>query len=498
MTNQQLIDEIVSDLLSLEPGFTEEQVRPLVAKFLASRPAIEPTAEFREELYQTLLREIQRQPEKLTINSSNMFNKFKFTFAAVAMVAVFVVITTVMPKGEEVTLSSRQEINQLASNAFGSLTSLNTANVGGTGNRTQSGGGGGNLASALEGAVPAPAAVSEDAKMVAGMGGGSSLSFVPPVSYSFKYAGDEFTVEDSEMSVYQRQKGFGGASLGSFLDKFNVGLFNIDKFANATLDYITASQNIDFGYTLSLDTKQGYVSIFENWEKWQTPDRMCTDEACYNQYRLRADQVPADDAVIATASAFLDEYGINRDNYGQPVVQNQWRIMYDAAADKSQVYIPDTVGVVYPSKIGDNEVYDQNGNKSGMYVMVNVRLNKVSNVSELTGQRFDGSNYATETDTTRLIGVAEKGGFQQYVPYAAETGVQTKTLNLGTPTTGFVRMWQYEGNQSREMYVPSLIFPVQDAPADLYFQYITVPLIKSVLDSQPNMGVPMPLMERAQ
>jgi hypothetical protein len=492
MTNQKLIDEIVADLLDLDPSFNEKEVRPLVAKFLSSRPEIEPTAEFRRQLYESLLAEIQKQTStNKIINTNYMFNKFKFTLAALTVVAALFVITSVLPKKQTINLSGNQEINTLSANAFGSLATLTATS------RNQSGGGG------MGGdaiANPTTTVDSESKMMVPGMGGGSSeLSYFAPINYNFTYTGEEFAVDSEAMSVYQRQKGFGVSELGAFLDRFNVGLFNISRFANATLDYITASQNVDFGYTLSLDTRQGYVNIYENWEKWQTPDRLCQDEACYNRYRLTPEQVPADDAIIAIANAFLDEYGVNRSNYGVPVIQhNYWRTMYENATDKSLVYIPDTAQVVYPAKIGQNEVYDQSGNKSGMYVSVNLRVNRVSSLGELTTQRYDGSEYRTEQDTERLLKVAVGGGYQQYFPYATDANVETKTLELLTPTVGFVRLWQYTNNQSREMFVPSLIFPIKDAPVDLYMKNITVPLIKDILDTQNRDTVmPMPLIEPA-
>jgi len=499
MTNQKLIDEIVSDLLDLDPSFSEAQVRPLVAKFLAGRPEIEPTEEFRRNLYQSLLKEIQNQQENnQSINPMSMFTKLKFTFAAIAAVFVLLVVTQVLPEKDTVTLSGRQEINKLAANAFGSLNSVTL-----TGSRTQSGGGNGMGGDTNAVVAPVPAQTTEESKIALGVGGGGATSEMiwNPTYYEYVYKGEEFTVDSPTMSVYQRQKGFGVQELGSFLDRFNVGLFNIGKFANATMDYITASQNTDFGYSLYVDVKNGYVGINENWEKWQTPDRLCQDEACMNQYRLKPEQVPADEAVIAIADSFLDEYGISRANYGTPTIQdNNWRIMYAEATDKSTVWVPDSIQVIYPSKIGDNEIYEQYGNKYGMYVSVNIRQNKVSSVGELTTQRFDGSDYATEQDTARLLKIAQMGGQNNYIPFVKEDNSVTKVLTLGTPSVSFVRMWQYENNQSRELFVPSLVFPIQDPPAELYMRNVTVPLIKDILDAQNRdivQPMPVPMLERS-
>jgi hypothetical protein len=491
--NKSQIDAIMADLLALDSGLDEPSLRRLVEEFVSARPGVEVSPEFRQKLYERLQLEIAKShgtQKQSFINFNYMNNKLKFGLAAVSAAAVLLLVINVLPQEKSLLLSGEPEIVRIQSNGFGDLTSLN---AGGQGGRNQSGGGG------AESSVvnPAPTSgVSEDAKLAAGgMGGGTDMSY-RPINYKYTYKGEAFTVDSDTMEVFRRSGGFSPGNLNSFLSRFDAGLFNINKFGNASLDYVTASEQRDFGYTLSLDLKQGMVNISENWEKWQTPDRRCQDEACYQQHRITADQIPSDEAVINTANAFLDEYGIDRSAYGTPVVQNMWRVMYETAADKSSVYLPDTVSIVYPSKIGDNEVYDQGGQKSGMYVSVNVRVNKVSYLGELSAQRYEGSAYGTEKDTARLLKVAEAGGQYGYMPLYTEPNVETVELELGKPTTGYVRMWQNLNGVGRELYVPSLIFPVLNAPAEYYVKNVTVPLIKEILDANPNGGVtPMPMTD---
>ncbi len=472
--NESQVDEIIADLIAIDPLLGQENLRPMVEKFLAAKPKDEPTEEFRQRLYAILLEEIRnQQPKTSFVNFNYMNNKFKFTIAAAAAALVLILVINVLPEQKNTLLSGKQEITKIQSNAFGNLATL-TAN-----NRNQSGGGG------PENPVMAPMADGqEDTKLgVGGMGGGgSSEPAFMPVNYKYTYKGEAFTVDFDKMEVYERLGGFGAEDLQSILSRFDVGLFNINKFADASLDYLTASQQNDFGYTLSLDLKQGAVNITENWEKWQTPDRLCQDEACYNKYRLKAEEMPSDESVIATANAFLDEFGIDKSAYGTPIIQDMWRVLYESAADKTSVYVPDVMSVVYPAKIGDNEVYDQGGNKNGMYVGVNVRLNKVNSLGELTSQRYQGSEYETEQDTAKLIKYAESGSGFTYMPLDNQPGVKVEELELGRPSTGFVRMWQTLNGKSRDLYVPSLIFPVINAPAQHYLKNVTVPLIKELLN----------------
>lgn len=484
--NKSQIDAIMADLLALDSGLDEPSLRRLVEEFVSARPGVEVSPEFRRKLYERLQQEIAKShgtQKQSFINFNYMNNKLKFGLAAVSAAAVLLLVINVLPQEKNLLLSGEPEIIRMQSNAFGSLANLTD------GGRGQGGGGNGN-----EAVARTPLADGETDPKIApdGQGGGGTDLSYRPINYKYTYKGEDFTVDSDTMEVFRRASGgFSPGDLNSFLSRFDAGLFNISKFGSASLDYVTASEQRDFGYTLSLDLKQGMVSISENWEKWQTPDRRCMDEACYQQYRITADQIPSDEAAINIANAFLDEYGIDRSAYGAPVIQNMWRVMYEAAADKSSVYLPDSVSVIYPSKIGDNEVYDQGGQKSGMYVTINVRVNKVSYLGELSAQRYEGSAYGTEKDTARLLKVAEAGGQYGYMPFYTEPNVETVELELGKPSTGYVRMWQNLNGVGRELYVPSLIFPVLNPPAEYYVKNVTVPLIKEILDASPN-GVVMP------
>ncbi len=411
--------------------------------------------------------------------------KFKLILPAAAIAAIAIVLAVTIPKQQipqKINMAAKQEVTRLSSNAFGSLTNLSTA--GGKG-----GGGMGGDTMATDKAAPTQSSVGF------GMGGGGggvgsvppSESFVPTY-YKYVYKGDEFEVPAPQMDVYEREKGFGAtANLGSFLSQFNIGLFNINKISDATVDYIRGSENREEGYAIDMDLKQGTIYISQNWERWAAVD--------YSK-QMSIGEIPADSKVIEIANGFLDEYGISRENFGEPQVQNTWRIMYENASNKASVYLPDMLGVVYPTKIEGNEVYDQSGNKSGMTVYVNLRNNKVSSVGEITGQKYSASSYPVETDTDKLVKLAENGGYQGYIPFASE-GANAKqvAVELGSPKLVYVRMWLTLNNQSKDIYVPSLIFPVINQPKDYYQQSITVPLVKEVLDNQQTQPKVLPMMD---
>ncbi len=430
-----------------------------------AKPKSEVDPRFKGALYQRLMQE-----QKPVIKNYNFMNRFRFVLPVAALAIIAVVISVAKPQtNSKVSLGTKQEVTRLSANAFGQLNALNT-----NGGRGQ--GGGGNAQTA-DSKIAAP-------ETAIGMGGGGSSAMPAelyvPTYYNYVYKGDKFEVEQDQMDVYEREKGFGSnTDLASFLDRFNIGLFDINKFQNATVDYVRASENRNNGYSVDMDLKLGTIYIGQNWEKWAMMDYSSP---------VTINQIPSDEESIALANQFLADYGISTENYGAPEVQNSWRILYDRAPNKSSIYVPDTVSVVYPAKISGNEVYDESGNKTGMYVSINVRNKAVSSVGEITGQHYQASAYPTEKNADRLVKIAEQGGFRNYMPFAAEGSTEPNakkiTVELGSPKIVYVRLWQTVGNESKTIYVPSLVFPITNQPADYYSQNVIVPLIKEVLDTQ--------------
>lgn len=427
------------------------------------KPDVAPDEGFKRALFQKLEASM---PQKKN-STINFMNKFKFSLLGAAVVAVAVIIYVTLPKEQTVIFSGTQEISKVNARAFGSLATLTSVEGGG------GQGGGGNSAAETDSKLMTPPGQG---------GGGGDMTIIAPVNYKFVYAGEKFSVDSASMPVYERQKGLGGAiNLKSFMDRFNLGMLDINKFSNANVDSISASQDQEFGYMINVDFKQGSVYINQNWERWPQTQ----------MEPMNLNAIPPDSEVIAIANQFLEEYGISRAVYGEPVVQNQWRVEYERTTNKQFAYVPDTLSIIYPLKISGNEIYDEGGNKSGLYVSVNLRTNRVSNVGELSSQLYNSSDYETEQDTAKLTQMAEQGGFHSYLPYAAEANVKTQELKLGTPILAFVRMWQPLSGTTRELMVPSLIFPVTQSGPGYYPQNIVVPVIREVLNSQPWVNRPV-------
>jgi hypothetical protein len=144
--------------------------------------------------------------------------------------------------------------------------------------------------------------------------------------------------------------------------------------------------------------------------------------------------------------------------------------------------------VQYPLVVDGREVWEQGGyERSGLSVNVNIRTMKVTSFYGLQTQNYQSSNYAAETDKDRLLKFALQGDLWPQGNYPVENfQVKEVEVKLGTPEVKFMRYWKYDVNQSIELLVPALVFPVlETTPADgsFYKSAVVIPLAKEVLDS---------------
>jgi hypothetical protein len=313
-----------------------------------------------------------------------------------------------------------------------------------------------------------------------------------PESYRFIYKGGDLPSLASQQPVLRRIKNSGAQGADQLIKTFTLGLLDLGKFQQMRLQNFALVEDREFGYMVNVDLSQGTASIYQNWEKWPQPYAQCQDEACMQRYRLQLSALPSDAEALSIARAFLNDHGISTTAYGAPYVNNDWREDFERSQDKANYYIPDSVSVVYPLQLEGQTVLDEGGNRTGLYVSVDVRHRRVSNVSELTSQRYEKSLYEGETDQNRLVALAERGGWRSYYPLA-DAGVQGQkivNLDLGTPTIGLMRLWHYTVPVSQELYVPALVFPVTNRPVTPgYFpKQVAIPLVKEVL-SMPDAPV---------
>lgn len=502
--NQHDLQSILAEL-GLDPN--DAALKQTLQQVLDNRPNAQIDDQFRMRLRHQLQQRMA-EPQVLTSNSSiNLISTIMQKFMVPALVAVVILVAggvwytnqsnpgLINLGGSNQLLSGEYKVDEVSANSFGDLSKVAIVNS----ERNQSGGG--NAAMGMGGDT----AVAESDKMIApGSGGGGDASILPyPSGFDFNYEGEVITGLNDAQLVMKRVKPVQNESLVSrIISFFSFGLVDLTKFTNARIQNFAFVEDKEYGLGVNVDLTYGSVSLYQNWEKWPQPQYTCDNNYCGAIPRLTEKDLPSDEEAIAIAEQFVNDYGISREGYGTPIVYEQmpWRIAYEQAPDKSRFYFPEAVSVLYPLVLDGSTVYDEGGNPSGMYVGIDVRTRKVNNVYGLDSKQFQRSQYTGETDTKRILEVAERGGYRNWGWDNGEG--RNVTLDLDTPTIQLVRMWYSpEPNKAgEELYVPSLVFPIKNATENNYWRKnVVVPLVKDLLDNENQGGGPvMPLERPAQ
>ncbi len=506
ITQTTKVDQLVEEILHIEPSLrsSREQVRAAVEVLLQLEPDLEPDAAFVSRLRTKLLL-AEEKPRSYSFFSSFM-NTQKTSMVLVPVLATLVVVVGIgayyakAPGSSSVEKNTRVAFVSVSPGAFGSL-------VGASGN-----------SGALESAsardtsdVAVDPTVSPRPAMtgLVGAGGGSpsmaaDKMIAPAIMYTYVYEGDDIAVPSADLPVFRRNKALNasGNSMFGTVSKLFPNI-NLRPLADARIQNINFVQDKKDGYTASVDFDDARVSIGPNYTKWYGAD-VCGPTPC-NQNPLTESDVPADAELIRLANAFMEEYDINRELYGAPIVDTSWK---DFPVGEGVRYIPDTVSVIYPLVLGEKQIMESYGTSPyGIRVNVDIRKNKVQGAWNISGGTYESSKYILETDAIRLKKFAENGGYIGSGPIFYDgMDITKKTLRLGTPTIVYEQQYIYsDTNQtSQELYVPALSFPLLNSnEAEGYVQqFVRVPLPKEILDARENPtppnGGPIMLLREAQ
>lgn len=521
---------ILAELYQLEPSLRdfEAELKKLIMQMSDLRPDTHFTpalaAKIKAELFQHLQGDNQ---DNKKVFYFNIMNK-KLVYAATAVMGLAIIAfalnlaAPLSQRAQELKVVNNSRIEEkktdvdsgdevgvvkLAANAFGSLRSLAQASpshgkmVTATGqeigaNQAEAGVvmGMGSAASIESALAPAPALMidtaSGDTVSSPGFGGDGATRMVdqkmiaPWFGYTYVYKGDELSLEKEDATVYRRLKGASSAAsrLVSLIGGLDFGGLTLASFDNLSATNLSVQENKDRGLSINFDFLEDTINIYENYQQWRIVERdNCSDEACWQRFRIKISDYPADAELKAMADSFLAEHQIDTKYYGEAQVENYWRQDYERSADKENYYIPEYASVVYPLLFNGSPVRDQGGNYFGLRVSVNLFKKAVSGLNNLRPYRYEASSYELETSAERILKIATSGGFNGAYYGASE---EMKELSLGTPERSFVQIYRYEDNRSDELMVPALVFPIIDRPAAGYYghNYVVVPLVKELLD----------------
>lgn len=461
----------------------ENKLITLIDELVKSKPDTHFDESFARELKKKLL----LQPvaaEKSSFWSFLVLPRLAFTGGAFALVlAVTVLVKQQDPSSMQVQFGTT-EVNRVSSQAFGALAGGSTAsNSESTGAQTafDVGGRGGGIA---------PMVATTDAAINSKMAAPYSI-VAPYYNYTFIYKGEALNLSDKTLDVFKRTKSENGdTGLAQALMGASLNGINLRSFANAGLVSFELAQSTSDGYSISINLREGTIGINGGYNQRIMMATTCDSNSnCAEQYKpLALSDMPADSKLLAIASQFVKEHGIDVSSYGTPEVDGAWR---DYTMQGEQTYVPDTVNVRYPLRLNNTIVYDQGANKFGINITISIRENKVTSAWQIQNQDYQASAYAAETDAIRIIKVAEGGGNTGRYYYGGDT--KKVELELGTPERIYVMMWNYQNGTSNELYVPALRFPIMNAPTTLYQKNIIVPLVKDLIQDGVNI-LPSPII----
>ncbi len=446
---QKRITEVLEELYSLDTKFKvhEPKLRELVEALLLSKP----DTHFDEHFARTLRASLIPKTKKSSILSPyrpHLISKLAYGVSG-GLVTLMVIIplafvltkkaTVFAPgqvKNETVGIALTPQISSKGNNAFGSLA----------------------LASST-GSSPARAAKVQDSTSTLAVNpqmttmmavtdlsttseeqASTSLQAKVP-SKKYIYEGATFALSDAQGNVLKRTTGVDSRKqLTSLIGSARFNLPNISTFSNLNLRTIDLSEDKKEGYSIHIDADQGSVTFTQNSPTWVQSTTTATSTALDAQ------------ALVAIASAFVKDHGIDTSIYATPFVGHG------------------STTVVYPLLLNGKEVYGQDGYQYGMQITVDTQAKKVARVDNLTSQIYESSQYVLETDPEQILVIVNSlyGGEGQ--------GSTSQKISLGTPKQVFMRSITSTTATSSELYIPALLFPIKDSQ-----EVILIPLVKDFL-----------------
>jgi hypothetical protein len=460
------IDKILRDLYLLDPQLKEyeSEIKKIIMKLLESKPNIKLNQEFVLDLKKEL--EIKTKNMFKTPSTSsglvrkiNLVQKLSYVFGGAVICAILILsMNYYIGQKNNSQLAFVSKIEKLEQRAFGPL-------------KLEGGAGVSNDANVLE---------------VKGLGGGpealvNEKILIPApsrVHYNFTYQGEDLVLNHSQMEVLKRNKE-NKSTLPTILKNMDLGLVDLKGVQKGKLQNINIMEDREYGYMINVNFQEGMIAIYQNWDKWPQD----------TEKDLSLDDVPSEDELINMSNKFIQEKGINLENYGNPYVNDSWKNYSHPGINKDliieeEVYVPRSIPVIYPLILEGKEVFDQGGTPSGISVNVDIKYKKVSGAWNIKTQDYQSSFYETETDSQRILDIVQAGGMNYHRYGQAEKIID---LELTSPELIYITYYQYEANQSQEMIVPALRFKVKENEEVPYkLDYILVPLLKEMLDDLEN------------
>ncbi len=482
---------IVEELIALDPSLRENQVEleRALARIIEAKPNTKFSNAFKNELFAELSARFTPESSEVSSSLFSMAHKWLFGAGGAVLGALLVAVIQFSQQdsffapqapsmdGAEVAMEAGEStVSTTGRQAFGSLAVTDNA------------------------ANPAPSTLSVDTKMRPQSGGGGGAAEADAMIYPYNPTTLEYTFEGEytlpvgDVSVLRRVKdGTLPSNVSALISGFSSKLLNWSAFSGVKARMVNLVESGNEPFNITIDYVEGTVSMYKEYNWANRPDANCQDEACYARYRIKESDMPSDEAAIGMADSFLRSHGINTENYGTPVVEDQWRFWLARSTDRMAYYYPESINVIYPFLINGKPVYEEYGNVVGLSVTIDVRHDEVSGLYNLQTLDLQSSDYAAVSDKAKFDEFVKRGGINVWIDPSVTSKVSG---TLGTPTDVYVRIWKWNesAKTNTELYVPALAFPVTSTPEEVMQdrKFVVIPLADELLTS--NNGGAMPLM----
>ncbi len=297
--------------------------------------------------------------------------------------------------------------------------------------------------------------------------------------YKYVYNGEVKLPEDN-LPVYKKTNlPFNTTDTNTIVRNLSLTDINLGAFRRLGVSNITLTEDVDYGYMLTLDFINGTISMYQNYLKWPQP--VCDNNGCTTLPKLTEKDIPTDSEVIQTSNQFIQKYNIDVSQYGEPIVDKMWRIWYARSAELGQEQIvPDMYTVIYPVMLDGKPVYQEGGMYKGLTFNYDVRSNRITGMYGIEKADLTKSSYETIKKTELINEMIKSGGRYITTDESINKDRKVVELTLGEPSLSYVTIYgEWKNGRSEEFYVPAYIFPVENPPKEGYApQTIIIPLVE--------------------
>lgn len=498
---EKKIDKIIEDLILLDPELKkiETRLREIILDLIKNKPEIVMQEKFEQELKLKIMQKITELKESEGYKNVNFFNKDVFLKKlSLSLGTIMLSLLIILPiigiyKTKDGNDLRTLKISRLEDNAFGDISFQENS---GQALSNQS------LSLVKESALDfSPEMMTRE---LPGYGAGSNetgfsasvmrsdIAILPYFEYPkfiYKYEGDdllEIIPEQEKIDVYKKAKNnYNSSSLLSSVTFLAADLINLKKFNHkqSLISHLSITEDKEFGYIINLDLLNGNISLYQNWSKW--PNNNCEGRECLSYNNFKYEDLISNQEAIKIAESFIKEFAIKRDNYGEAKINYDFHKIYEESENKIDIYVPEEISVVFPYLIEGKEVKDESGEAYGLYISVNSRYKKVTNVNNLSPSRYQASAYTTLKDVEEIKKLAEQGGVNRYQDPNTKKEIIVK---LGTPNIILSKQHHYNQKNmtGEELFIPALSFPVIGLSEESEFFYqknVVIPLVKELINN---------------